>query len=81
MQSNAFAVVGGDKVHGCLLIGVTLNLSYLTKYHDIICNMTMVKYNSCLLTLEIGKIFKSQVQEEVLRNALSYIELCKGMII
>ena len=30
LQSNAFAVVGGDKVHGCLLIGVTLNLSYLT---------------------------------------------------
>ena len=56
-----------------------MNLSYLTKYKGIVCNMTKVKYNSALLALEIGREFQSQIQEEALSNALSDIERCKSM--
>ena len=52
-----------------------MNLSYLTKYKGIVCNMTNVKYNSALLALAISREIQLQVQEEALSNALSDIEL------
>ena len=58
-----------------------MNLSYLTKYEDIVCNMTKVKYNSALLALNIGKNYDFQIQEEALSNALSDIELCKRILL
>ena len=42
--------------------------------------MTMVKYISALLALEIGKNFDFQIQEEAVSNALVDIELCKSMM-
>ena len=57
-----------------------LNLNYLTKYQDIICNMTKIKYNSSLLAVEIGNMFKFKVQEEAIFNAMADIDLCRNML-
>ena len=52
-----------------------LTMPYLDKYYFVIKNMTMAKYNSALMIVEIGKFINIAIQPQAVSNAMTDISL------